>query len=171
VAHRTDWTACESVEVLFLMSCVARAFLPAKSVGQGKIGGQECPPHTMSALRGLDPEPTIFFRYLHQAPADGILPNVVCLLLHALFLANHVIKRLFLPQRSIAAQQLIHAPRRCAFDSFQYVDQAEHVSIGISHRSEQQVYMVWHDYCRMQMKSSAAPAQTTPENLVATIIR
>jgi len=82
---------------LFRLICVARAFLPAKSVGQGEageeecpytltmgslflrvcglaeVGGQECPPHTMSAshvLGSLDSQPTIFFGYLHQTPSD-----------------------------------------------------------------------------------------------------
>jgi hypothetical protein len=130
-----------------------------------------CPPYTISVLHWLDPEPRIFFRSLYRASSYWILPNVVDLLLHALFVANHVIERFFLPERSTASQCLIHTAGRCAFDPFQYVEQAERVSIWISHRSEQQVYMFWHDHGRRQMKSGAVSSQATPENLVATSIR
>jgi hypothetical protein len=86
-------------------------------------------------------------------------------------MANHVIKRFFLPQRSAASQQLIHSPGRCAFDSSQYVDQTENISISISHGGQQEMNVFWHNNCRMKVKPHSISEQTATQDLVAAGVR
>jgi len=78
------------MSVAFSFVFVARTFLPAKSEGEGKVGGQECPPYTCSTHRQGYPSGTLASPLL-----TGFcrMSSIFCL---ALFAANHMIKRFFL---------------------------------------------------------------------------
>jgi hypothetical protein len=115
-----------------------------------------------SAGATLSPQPRIIFRLLHQTFCYWILADIADRLPQAFFSSQYVIEGFILPNRSASSAEFVDAARRAARDGLQNFRQGKSPAIPIAQSCKEQVSVIRHHDCGMQMNSPPIVVEAVP---------
>ena len=114
-----------------------------------------------------EPKPGIIFCLGCQTLAHRVLANVFQLFLEASVASQHVVERLFLPDRARGSLQLVYATRRHPFDQLEDERQRVGPALIVRQGSEQEMHVIGHDDCGLEIDSLPVVIYAMRENQVA----
>ena len=119
----------------------------------------------------IHPQPAIILRPPHQPSPDRILPNICAFFPKTLIRSQHMVKRLFLPNRPRTILQLIYPVGSSTLQALQNVNQRKRPAIAISKSRKQQMNMIRHDDSGMQMNPPPMFAKAVVQHQISSLRR